>query len=367
MLEGLLLLFAFIVACTAQFDSCLRIDDVHEQLSECNAKWRDCEVPNVFGDSYDPCHVFSLTSLFNRSEMTDILAALQANADWSTRPCSTDQKPSYETYLVSSGNASQAMRLGVWERISSRLECVTALVRTKFNCTACVPCTSLVRRYRSAERTEVPAHRDSQAAVTLVVELQGSTRGGFYVKANQQDQPSFADMAAGDAILHDFKLLHGVQVGCDEPDCVRYSFITWFQKHQYACEAGDRWVSSSREAQIDRGFKMFLQTAHARFGKVKSKLAREVYEAHASRSGGVSMEKFDLALGALGKGSEWIKSRREEINNFLDRFIEAARRSLKVSLGRSAARRALTRHADEHGKLDKERFFGALSMLREEL
>merc|ERR1711933_456633 len=113
--------------------------------------------------------------------------------------------------------------------------------------------------------------------------------GGLYIKAKEADQPSFTNMAIGDIIAHDYRLLHGVQVVCDRPDCVRYSLITWFQEHQTACEAGSRWKDSSREVQIDMNFKIFLQEARTRFGnKAKPELVRRILEAHVDKGGGLS-------------------------------------------------------------------------------
>jgi len=364
-----LLIVLSLASVYSELDGCLTKADVHERFPGCPDSWRYCTFPNAFGGSDDPCYTYSLSPLFKRSEVADIVERLEAQPVWSTAPCTTDQKPAFEIYLMREGNASEAIKMGIWEKIAPLLEdCVTPLVQAKFNCSTCVPCTSLVRRYRSGERMEVIEHRDQQAEVTLVVELQESTGGGLYVKAMPKDQPTFAKMAVGDAIVHDYKLLHGVQVVCDNPHCVRYSFITWFQRHQEACEAGTRWKDSSREAQIDRTFKVFLQAARARFGDhIRPKLARQILVAHVNKGGGLTNDKFAAALDALASGPTWVAARNAEIERGLDRFKEAVSRSLKVQIKSSKARRLLAAHADERGILGKDGFFGALSDLRDEL
>ena len=43
-------------------------------------------------------------------------------------------------------------------------------------------------------------------------------------------------MRKGDAFLHDFGLLHGVQIACD--GCARYSLVVWFRESLAACRSG---------------------------------------------------------------------------------------------------------------------------------
>lgn len=345
--------------------------DVLEALPGCPGAWTDCAFPNEFNGPGGSSHIFRLPALFSGEEVASIIESVEGEGGWSLEPCSTDKKPAYEKYLLRDGNTSlaRAEPFPHWGVIESRLaNCVVPLVRAQFDCPACVVCTSLIRRYSSDERVEVPPHRDSKAAVTLVVELQKPSEGGLYVKTRAADEPAFTLMESGEAIVHDYRLLHGVRVKCDPPSCTRYSFITWFQRHRDACEAGNRWVSSSRQAQVDYGFDIFVKAARVEMGsRFNEKHARYVFEAFLDAGGGISSgERYAAALGALRSGSEFVKTRNAEIDKGLDRFVDAARRTLKTNVKRSAARRALRMHSDERGALDKDRFFSALATLRGE-
>ena len=97
------------------------------------------------------------------------LIAIAEKHSFSEEPDSTDLLPSHELYLLQRGRPAVEP---VWAAIGERVErCVLPFVRTKFGCPNCVPCVSMVRRYKASERLRVTTHRDIESSVTMVVEL----------------------------------------------------------------------------------------------------------------------------------------------------------------------------------------------------
>lgn len=209
--------------------------------------WKDAPFPNAL-DPDKPTHVFWLKSLFTAKEASNLTRILMP-VSFTTSTDSTDHQPSYEVYLLGAGKAAEATgepedeaRLELARSIVlPRFEhCVAQFVRRKFGCASCVPCISLARRYLPTERTLVQPHRDALARVTVVVELQPAEpvpkSGGLFIKKSEDDKQNFVPMKAGDAFLHDYELLHGVQIACE--GCVRLSLIVWFREDMDRCTAG---------------------------------------------------------------------------------------------------------------------------------
>jgi hypothetical protein len=97
----------------------------------------------------------------------------------------------------------------------------------------CYPCYSLIRRYRHGERQSHATHHDLHALVTAVVSLSShgiDYEGGLYV-ATAHGPRQFLALQAGDAVVHQSLLLHGVQV-LDLPQTPdqteRWSWIVWY-------------------------------------------------------------------------------------------------------------------------------------------
>jgi TPR repeat protein len=91
-----------------------------------------------------------------------------------------------------------------------------------------------VRRYVEGERRDHPWHYDNDAFVTVVVPLTAASdyQGGIYVQPSfdRQDR-QFVDLEAGDAVVHNFDVLHGVEVLSGE----RLSLIIWIKSDANAC------------------------------------------------------------------------------------------------------------------------------------
>lgn len=110
---------------------------------------------------------------------------------------------------------------------------------------SCRACFSLVRRYLPNQRTTHNIHRDGQALVTAVVSLSDYGRdflGGLYVAANGVGRQVIA-LRKGDVILHQYDLLHGVQVEdfSEDRPSTRWSWILWFKDSAKCEQRGYEW------------------------------------------------------------------------------------------------------------------------------
>ena len=137
----------------------------------------------------------------------------------------------------------QRLRRKLTEALQPIEDKITAYVRATYPqaCNrgggrSCRACYSLIRRYLPDERQTHNIHRDGQAVVTAVVSLSDYGRdflGGLYVAANGVERQVIA-LRKGDAIIHQYDLLHGVEVNDIREDhpSMRWSWILWFQVGQ---------------------------------------------------------------------------------------------------------------------------------------
>ena len=191
-----------------------------------HVSWKDAPFANELEPDV-PTYVYWLRALFTPKETTTLVRTLMP-ASFSTAADSTDLLPSYEVYLLGAGKPADALQHDAARLARARAlvlprieQCVLPFVRRKFGCPECVPCISLARRYKPTERTQIQSHRDALARVTLVIELQpgdasspaaAAAAGGLFVKSSDAAAPSFVPMRAGDAFVHDYALLHGMQI-----------------------------------------------------------------------------------------------------------------------------------------------------------
>jgi hypothetical protein len=117
----------------------------------------------------------------------------------------------------------------------------------------CRVCHSRVRRYTQGERTEHPTHFDIQALVTVVIPLSDfgvDFEGGLYVStgAGYRGEEAFLPLAAGDAVVHQSTLLHGVRLERG----TRWSWVLWLKNAASgeACEGvrAEEWTREEAEA-----------------------------------------------------------------------------------------------------------------------
>jgi TPR repeat protein len=118
-----------------------------------------------------------------------------------------------------------------------------------------VLCEALVRVYADGQRRVHPAHYDTDALVTAVLEVDlgddpSGSRGfegpGFYVQPGAHVASRIAvPLAPGDVVAHSFDLQHGVEVTAGR----RCSVIMWFADSKAACLDKSRsWCSAAADA-----------------------------------------------------------------------------------------------------------------------
>ena len=110
--------------------------------------------------------------------------------------------------------------------LDASIETITSHVNTLYPDACiegkCTPCFSLIRKYEQNGRTGVPMHFDVQALVTVVIPLNDGYEGGLFVGTEREKR--YIDLNAGDAVLHQSNLFHGVN--CTG---VRWSLIFWYK------------------------------------------------------------------------------------------------------------------------------------------
>lgn len=172
--------------------------------------------------------LYRIEALLHADNATEMLNALPKT--FSMAADSVDALPSYEYYLQH--HKATPLSSPVGERLSVISDAiiegrVLPFVQEWYNCSECRVCTSLVRSYRTNERTRHPPHFDTQALITVVVHLTSHGlhfRGGLYVRTMPGTE-QFLGAVAGDAIVHQHDVEHGVWV----QEGIRYSWILWVQ------------------------------------------------------------------------------------------------------------------------------------------
>ena len=209
------------------------------------------------------------------------LRALLASAELDADPDSVDSLATHEIYLERSGGAAPIAKIAgkpdadaaTFRRrqpLRAALAAITApivaervlpLVNARYarECAVdgvegrCRVCHSLARRFHDGERAAHPTHFDVQALVTVVIPLStfgADFEGGLYVStgAGYAGEERFLPLAAGDAVVHQSTLLHGVSVSSGE----RWSWILWLKNAREGrdCEAVDasQWTAAAAAA-----------------------------------------------------------------------------------------------------------------------
>lgn len=156
------------------------------------------------------------------------IASLQFDRD----PDSVDASPTFEVSWVRGGKYCHAglarvFRSSVEEKLTPLLRSIRRLHGME-DSSELVLCDALVRTYDEGQRRVHPAHYDSQALVTAVLEIDMGCGGfdgpGFYVQpdAHVSSRVPVA-LSAGDVIAHSFDLQHGVEVRAGR----RCSVVFW--------------------------------------------------------------------------------------------------------------------------------------------
>jgi len=182
--------------------------------------------------------------LIHSDNATEMLRNLPST--FSTAADSVDLLPSYEHYLhhqdlVLKSTPADKRLAAISNAIIE--ERVLPLVQKMYHCSGCRVCTSLVRRYQPNQRTRHPPHFDTQAFITIVVHLTTHGvhfRGGLYVRTMPGTE-EFVHAVAGDALMHQFDVEHGVWVR----EGSRLSWILWVQDSPHCQGPRRSWHSEA--------------------------------------------------------------------------------------------------------------------------
>jgi TPR repeat protein len=324
--------------------------------------------------------------LVTRAEVATLRSLLK-DAELDTDPDSVDNLSTHEFYLERSGSfegiakisgkpdklpAVYNRRLPIRERLAEVVrpimsERILPLVNARYarDCSVdgeegrCAVCHSLIRRYNEGERMNHPTHFDIQALVTVVVPLATfgeDFAGGLYVStgAGFGGEEAYLPLLAGDALLHQSTLLHGVNVTSGE----RWSWILWLKNSARAeeCEAVDARGWMLRSATEGDPLAQFL---HAR--RVRSPEEGLLWLERAARSGFTrAANEFGQRLVEAGRnvseGRAWLEvsaraGEPEGLYNLglLEATSEGGNVTAAVVLFRQAAERGLSAAAANMG------------------
>jgi hypothetical protein len=212
-----------------------------------------------------PASVLTVQEALDKETVQKIRHILEQNEDYDRDPDSVDGMPTFEIFIdrfqeivEDNENNDLSKNLDLDPTSSQRRsmlrtqfrnltqqyveQILTPLVRQEYPnvCQSspdrlCMPCHSLVRRYRHGERQSHATHLDAQALVTVVVSLSEydrDYRGGLYVSTGL-GQKQFLKLNEGDAAIHQSNLFHGVKVfpvDANKPeDTHRWSWIIWYK------------------------------------------------------------------------------------------------------------------------------------------
>lgn len=184
----------------------------------------------------------------------DIVApALQAAKDiaMDDHNDEADWLPAFEVYIMERGIPLPGVAIPELVNAVEKLDAqVLPFVKRAYRCSECMSCTAFVRRYLPEERLRVPAHFDVTAFTTIILPLSpsGNYSGGFFVQPGAHvNSRAFVPIEAGDVIVHDFTLNHGIEVHKGG----RYSLVVWISETQAACDGSRTPWHANRAMQGD--------------------------------------------------------------------------------------------------------------------
>lgn len=304
--------------------------------------------------SIPPATFAVFPSLVTQDEVKRILDII-SRATLDRDPDSVDNEPTLEYYLERSGTFrgitgikgkpdSQPLtfkaRLATREKLAAiarpiMQERILPLVNQRYReaCRVngeggqCRVCHSLIRKYSQGERVIHPTHFDIQALVTVVIPLAThgvDFQGGLYVStgAGYGGEEAYLPLSAGDALMHQSTLLHGVNVSSGS----RWSWILWLKNAPSgeACESVDHseWTLAGA-----MGGDPLAQFLHAK--RVKG---RKEYLAWLARSakGGFTRAANELGQALVEEGG---KEKEEEGRGWLEMAAAAGEPEGLFNLG----------------------------------
>ena len=165
---------------------------------------------------------------------------------------SVDSSPTFEMLWCLKGEYCHAGLADIFrDTVEERLLPVLRSSKELHSCDAkeLVLCEALVRVYSDGQRRVHPAHYDTDALVTAVLEVDLTPEGfeglGFYVQPGAHVNSRISvPLAPGDVVAHSFDLQHGVEVTAGR----RCSVIMWFTDSKATCLDKNRsWCEAAAE------------------------------------------------------------------------------------------------------------------------
>ena len=268
---------------------------------------------NVVGSSGRQMHL--LPQLLSGEEIASLHAAAQRCDAFTAEPDTVDKEATYQAYIFEDGEPARGAASEVAQLIQPIIEArILPYVRAKYDCpTACLA-DALLRRYQKDERTSLGLHYDIEAFATAIIPLSVQQQadqqpaaqqpadpallttyeGGLFVQggASQSSRRLVRFASAGDVLLHQFDVMHGVSLSGG----TRYAVALWFSDSPEARAMGTApWVADA--ALCGNADAQFLQAtfaAQGRFGNAQDDTAAAAWLQRGATQG--------HALSQLGLG-----------------------------------------------------------------
>ena len=283
--------------------------------------WRGMEqTADVVGALGREMHLLpGLLSAQEIAELHDV--ALRCTAFETEEADSVDKEPTYQAWIFEDGQPTAGAAEVADLLIPIVEERLLPYVRAKFGCPDACLADVLLRRYQAGERTSLNLHYDVQAFATAIIPLSvqldqasppseaeapaapSTYAGGLFV----QGGPSLASRrlvrfeSPGDVLVHQFDLMHGVDVSSG----VRYAVALWFsQSATSRAEGTAPWVRAAAEAgNADAQFVMASFCAQGRFGTPRDESAAARWLERGAAQGH-AVSQLGLGRHRLGQGAE---------------------------------------------------------------
>lgn len=148
-----------------------------------------------------------LRSILSTDEAAVLVAAVPSEINIDED--SVDASPTFEWPIESRYDDHQDIKLKALTQpiVTNR---VLPYIQSKYNCSGCRMCTSMIRRYLPKERRQLRRHFDGQSFVTVVISLSeyGSEyTGGLFVRSGSETSRRFVDLGTGDAAVHQVRMV----------------------------------------------------------------------------------------------------------------------------------------------------------------
>eukprot|EP00756_Hemistasia_phaeocysticola_P008978 Hpha_TRINITY_DN14792_c0_g4::TRINITY_DN14792_c0_g4_i1::g.102607::m.102607 len=229
---------------------------------------------------------------------------------------SVDEAATFQYWLHSHTDPSlkdTALRRAVKEQLDWVVEeRIVTLVRERFG-SDLVPCFNFIRRYNSSERLKHPLHFDIRSYATFVVSLNSAGKdfeGGLYVAQEESGgaaERRFLGMEAGDGVVHQSDLLHGVEVLSG----TRWSWILWFKKGSCDSDPAGWHREGAEKGNAIHQFLLAYRT-HSPRGKEKwlRRSAKGGYYRAMNEIGAILTQSPGRSGAEQREGEKWLKKAR---------------------------------------------------------